>query len=319
MYGRLKNFVPYLLSIFAIVVVVWHLFQNVDQFRKLLQFSFGSLVLQVVLMFLFTIIHGLNNYLFFRGLNVPISQNEGIGLAAINMLANQLPFMGGVIAKGVYLKQRYKLSYTSYFSATMALYNCFLVANGFVGVSVLLYWRLVDRIKIIPWLFAVFAIMTATFLLYWLPFDNHIFPKKIRRQLASLAEGWQLLAKNRTLIIKLMTIQVMLLFIFAWRFLIAFRMLSQEVRISQCLLFAAATIVISLVNITPGGLGIREVIVGGIASLLGFDTGVSVIAVGIDRLVSTLVIFIMGAIYSFILGSNLTSPQISSSDNIHAQ
>ncbi|MEZ4646186.1 MAG: hypothetical protein R3E31_26275 [Chloroflexota bacterium] len=68
---------------------------------------------------------------------------------------------------------------------------------------------------------------------------------------------------------QLMGVQILLLVIFAWRFWIAFHMLSQGVRLSQCLLFAAATIVISLVNITPGGLGIREVIVGGSGVVIG--------------------------------------------------
>ena len=314
---KIKKSIPYILSLIAFVAFIVYVYKNADQYRELLQFSMGSLVLQVGLMILFTICHGLNNHLFFRGLNVPLSYNEGIGLAAINMLANQLPFTGGVIAKGVYLKQRYQLSYTRFFSATLALYNCFVVANGFVGLSILLYWRFVDQIVFTPWLFIVFAGMTATLFMFWVPFDYPFLPAKIRKHLLSLAEGWQVLAKNGVLVGQLMGVQILLLVIFAWRFWIAFHMLSQEVRLSQCLLFAAATIVISLVNITPGGLGIREVIVGGVASLLGFDTAVSVIAVGIDRLISTLVIIVMGAVYSFILSSNLTAAKSIVNDETH--
>ncbi len=303
----IKKSAPYLLSTVILIAFTIYLYRNAEQYQELLHFSFAMLSVQAILMSIFILCHGLNNYLFLRGLNIPISYNEGVGLAAINMLANQLPFTGGVIAKSIYLKQRYQLSYSHFLSATLALYNIFVLTNGVVGLSILLYWRLVDEVAFTPWLFVVFIGMTAAIFMFWLPTDYQFLPDKVRRQLVRLAEGWRILTQNRKLVGQLMSVQVLLLLIFAWRFWIAFHMLSQEINLSQCLLFAAATIVISLVNITPGGLGIREVIVGGLASLLGFDTAVSIVAVGIDRLISTLVIIIMGSIYTVVLSSRLTA------------
>lgn len=92
----------------------------------------------------------------------------------------------------------------------------------------------------------------------------------------------------------------------AIRYWLAFQMVSQNITIGDAILFSSATILTQLVSIAPGGLGVREAIVGIIATTLGFDTTVSVIAVGIDRLISTIPILILGGLSAVILGKQIT-------------
>jgi len=250
------------------------------------------------------------NYTFYRGFGVFVTFNESIGLAAINTLANQLPFAGGLVAKGVYLKQRHKLAYTYFLSSTAALFVLFVAVNGIVGVVVITYWAFVNNINVPIFLLLGFLGMAATLVILWFPFDKGILLDKgvLRgkwgKRLAQLMEGWQVLGQNQRLVQKLIVLQLLMVLIFAGRFWVAFHMLSQDVTIAQCILFAAASILTQLVSITPGALGIRELIVAGVASILGFDIGVSIVAVGIDRLVATSVIIVMGSIYTYVLSKN---------------
>lgn len=92
----------------------------------------------------------------------------------------------------------------------------------------------------------------------------------------------------------------------AIRYWFAFRMLSQNVKISDAILFSSISVLTQLVSIAPGGLGVTETIVGGIAFLLGFELGVSIVAVGIDRLISTSVILVVGGASTIILGKQLS-------------
>lgn len=71
---------------------------------------------------------------------------------------------------------------------------------------------------------------------------------------------------------------------------------------------SAATILTRPVSIAPGGLGIREGIGVGVASVMGFDPGISVVAVGIDRLIATLVIIVVGTVYTYILSRKVARP-----------
>ena len=50
-------------------------------------------------------------------------------------------------------------------------------------------------------------------------------------------------------------------------------------------MFASAALLSLLVSFAPGGLGVTEALVVAIASTLGFDIGVSVVALGLVRLV----------------------------------
>jgi hypothetical protein len=47
---------------------------------------------------------------------------------------------------------------------------------------------------------------------------------------------------------------------------------------------------------------VREGIVAIVASVYGIEMGVSVLAVGIDRLVATSVILVLGTVFTYILG-----------------
>ena len=154
-----------------------------------------------------------------------------------------------------------------------------------------------------------FALMTAVLAALWLPLRPGWIPARWRRRATQLAEGWGILGQNGRLVQQLTGLQIMMTALFAARFWLAFHMLSQPVSYADCLLFAAATVLSRLVSLAPGGLGVREGIVGGMAAILGFDVGASVVAVGLERLVSTLVVIIVGVIYSYLLSRAAVASQ----------
>lgn len=306
-FSKWKSYLPYTLSVVALIVFIAYLYRNADRYQQLLDLSAGSLLLLLGLAVAFTPVNGLINYLFYRGLGVPLTYNEGIGLAAVNTLANQLPFTGGMIAKGVYLKQRHKMTYTRFLSATLALFVCFVAANGALGVAVLAYMRLVDG-TIAPMLLILgFSAMAASVSLLWLRIDVSFVPGKWGQRLTQLMDGWQLLSQNRRLVLELVSLQLLMTLLFAGRLWITFHALSQGVTLTQCILFSSAAILTRLVSIAPGGLGIREAIVASVASALGFDAGASLAAVIIDRLVETAVVITLGVVYTYSLSKKVAS------------
>jgi uncharacterized membrane protein YbhN (UPF0104 family) len=289
-----------------LVVFAVYLFRNFERFQRLLSLSLGVLLSLVVLNLIFAVVQGGINYFFYRALDVYLDINESIGLAAVNTLANQLPFAGGLMAKGVYLKQRHQLGYTHFLSATMALYVCFVAVNGATALAVLGYWALVGGPRAPLVLVLGFSGMLASLVSLWLPVGALALPGKVGKRFTQLAEGWQVLRQNVHLVGTMAACQVFLTVLFAGRFWIAFRALSQDVTYTQCLLFSSATVLTRLVNIAPGGLGVREGIVAGMATLLGFEPGVSAVAVGLDRLIATSVIVVLGTIYTYVLSAKAT-------------
>jgi uncharacterized membrane protein YbhN (UPF0104 family) len=304
-----KKNLPCILLVAALLVFSAYLARNARRYRDLLNLSAGSLLSLLGLVLCFAASNGLINFLFFRMFDVYMTLNESIGLAAVNTLANQLPFAGGLVAKAAYLKQRHSLAYTHFLSATTALYVCFVATNGVIGIAVLGSWWLTDLAEIPLPLVLGFLGMTLSFVALWLPVDAVSFAGGWGRHLERLTEGWAALGQHLPLAGILIILQTATTLIFASRLWIVFHVLSQDVTYAQCLLFSAATILTRLVSIAPGGLGVREGIVAGVASLLGFEAGVSAVAVGLDRIIATSVILVLGTVYTYVLSSKVADTE----------
>jgi uncharacterized membrane protein YbhN (UPF0104 family) len=307
-----RPYFTYIFSGAALLGLMIYLHFNADRYRQLLDIAPLFLLSLATLVLFFTLANGLINYLLYRGLGVSLTFSEGIALAAVNTLANLLPFAGGMIAKGLYLKRKHNLSYSSYFSATLALYICFISTNGMIGIAGLSLLAHESR-KVPPTLLITgFAAMTLSLLIIWLPFSFKSVPGKLGHRLEQLLCGWRVLSKQKAMISKVIAVQVLLTVLFAARFWIAFHLVSQTVKFTYCIIFSAATILTRLVSIAPGAFGIREAIVAAVASAFGIGFGVSVVAVTIDRLVATLVVLVLGTVYTYILGKKGLAPAMTS-------
>jgi uncharacterized protein (TIRG00374 family) len=204
------------------------------------------------------------------------------------------------------MKHKYNLSYAKYTSSTIALFFCYLAINGLIGIVVLVSWITVTKTTVPAGLLTPFTIMMACILVFWLPVEKIRMPEKIRQLMNQAIDGWTTIGRNPDLLLKLTSLQIVLIVLLSLRYWIAFRMLSQDVTMGQTLLFASASILTQLISIAPGGLGVREAIVASVATILGFDAGVSVVAIGLDRLVITIMIVLTGWVSTIILGKQIS-------------
>lgn len=312
---RLRLILLTLFTLGLVFAFFYYLYVNADEYFQLIHISPLAVLFLLILSIIFPTINGQINALLFRGVGVQqFPYRDSFHLAAVSSLANQLPISGGIASKAFYLKYKYNLSYTKFASATLALFICFVAVNGVIGTTILLYWIIIQKIDVSLLLLGGFVVMSAFLLLLWMPIDRINVPGSIYKWLHKAIEGWLLISENSLLIIKLVGLQTCLMILLAIRYWIAFRMLSQNVTLGVVVLFATASVMTQLASFAPGGLGAREAIVGAVASALGFDFGVSIVAVGFDRLVSTVVIFLVGSASTFILGKQLSDDSMRSSD-----
>lgn len=286
----------------------YYVYINADKYRALLRLSIPDVTSLFILSLLFPVLGGISNAHLFRSMGADISYQDGIFLAAASTLANQLPISGGIVSKGVYLKRKHDISYAKFFSATAALFFCYLSVNGLIGISILLYRAAFQNFPIPPVLLIGFSLMAACLSVFLLPVQRIKIPEKIRAIIYQSIEGWTLLNKKTALLFQLIVMQMTMMALLAARYWLAFRMLSQSITFEQAMLFSTASLLTQLVSIAPGGLGVREAIVGTVASALGFETGASIVAVGLDRLISTLGILLAGGIGIVVLGKKISEP-----------
>jgi uncharacterized membrane protein YbhN (UPF0104 family) len=298
-----------LLTIFSLGLISFFvaiIFLNKEKYLDLLDISTQAVVALLLISALFPLINGAINLTMLKSLGASLSLWDGSMLAAASSLTNLLPVAGGLISKGVYLKLRYKISYSKFFGAILASFVCFIAVNGMIGFAILVFWALIENQRSSPILLVVFLLMSASLFTFWLPFQALPLPAAVKNRLEQVMDGWTFLSRTRATLVQIIVMQTSLMLFTALRYWIAFRMLSQVVSFSQCILFAAVSVLEQIVNIAPGGLGIREAIFAAIASALHFDVGISIVAVELDRLVSTFVIILLGSISSVILAKHMS-------------
>ncbi len=305
-----------LLGIGILLAFAYYLYANADHYIRLIRLSSPALLTMFLLNLLFPIMNGMQNTYLYRVLGNPnFSHRDGILIAATSTMANQLPIPGGIVSKGLYLKHKYDLSYTLFLGSTVALFAGFLAEDGLIGILTLAYLAIFQKTSVSALLWIGFGLMTACVVVLLFPVDRIALPKGLHARLKSAMDGWMVLSRNPIMLLQLLALQLVSVVLLAFRYQLAFGMLSQHVNLAQVLLMSNASILTQLVSVAPGGLGVREAIVGSVASVLGFDTAVSVAAVGLDRLVATLVILAAGGISTVILGRQITAPRIEPSDN----
>ena len=249
--------------------------------------------------FLLITVRGLANYLLFRSLAERASLLVWIALAAASSLVNYLPIPAGLIAKGFFLKRVHNLSYVRFAQGQAVIFVLFMLANGVVGLCTVLLWLgRTDAMAVV----AAFALMIASTLPLLAP-ESAWGP--LRHLIARM--GGPLLRNSRASWPAIGLCQVAALFLLAGKLQLAFSFGPETPSYGACLVFSAMTIATRFISITPGALGVREFLIGGVAYVLDFDVADAVIASSIDRLIELIILAPLGGLSSWRLTRELAA------------
>lgn len=296
----------WLVSLLAISGFSYYIYLNLDKYLDLVQISATGVFAIFSIALTFPLLNGAQNTILYRALGAAIPFKDGVLITAAATLANQLPVSGGIVSKGIYLKRQHDFSYTLFASSVVASFLFYITISGFIGLMILLYWLVSGTRESIPTsLLISYLLMASSFFLLFLPFEKLWLPENIRNRIQQAIKGWETLRKTPVLLAQLAGLQVLLMILLAGKYWLAFHMLSQNVTMDQTLLFSTASILTQLVSIAPGGLGVREMIVGAVSGILGFDASAGILAVGLDRLISTATVFLVGWTSIAILGNRM--------------
>lgn len=299
---KIHRIAIYIITILVILTIfACYIISNLSRLQTLFQLSLDSVTFLILFISCSLLIAGRINYHLYGSLGVAITWLEGVSLVVIKNLGNLLPLSGGLFAKGVYLKQRHNLTYQLYFPSSFAISTLFLGIHGVTGLFGLSWLWFIESKSVSFPLWLGFAGMTMVSFLLWMPLEFKFLPASWNQKLIQTKAGWQCLSENPRLTMKLAGLQLLWLLFVSGRFYLVFHIFSQDVQYVHCLLFASVFIIASLITIVPGGLGVRESMVGGLGSVLGFDFGVGAVAVGLDRVFTILVMILIGVVLTQLL------------------
>jgi len=270
----------------------YYVINDIERYKSLLTLDSKLLIYLFALNITLPLFFGIINYLTFNSVGVNLNLEESIHLASFRSMGNQLPLSSGTFTIGYYLKQNYNLPFLIFFSITASIYILNFFTYGIIGFLSALSYQVYFNIQIDPILyFAYFIMMSFIFIIYLVKDLNYV--KKIAF-IDIILSIFQPLLKNKNVLSKIISFQIIIGLIFAIKFWFCFKLVSEDVNILLCLLISTMTSTARLFSITPGNIGVKEGIILSVSKLIGLDIGVTFLAISIDRTIQTLVIFLWG-------------------------
>lgn len=206
---------------------------------------------------------------------------------AANLL-NYLPMQAGLILRARVLKSQRGLSYTRYIALMTTLIALAIGASATVGLLALGPSDLPPHVRGVAG--SVFVVLLVTIaVLFSLPLHRIPFgASRLGKRLKELVEGWrQIKARPRALFVLLVP-ALSTPILLGLRYWICFGAFSRSTGVAESILFAASVLIAAPVNVTPAGLGVRELIGSAIGAAAGLGFTEVLAAVTIDRGVSIL-------------------------------
>lgn len=294
------------LSLFLLTMVVAgayvYISRNLESFIHLSFVEPAAIVIIILLFISNYLAIGLSTDILHRHMGVPLTYYESFALSIITGFYNLItPFKGGMAARAVYLKKRHNFSYTDFVATLAASYIIIFLAASIVGMA--------STYLIYAW-YGVFSwILFGIFAAIFLPLAAIVvFSPRFREpehrwlgKVVRVVNGWHLIKGNPRVIGGITLLSIAQLAVGALMLSLQFRVFGIEVPFVKALFLSATGSLSLLIAITPAGLGISEAVTVFSALTIGITPAESLSAAILGRLVSVVVLFILGPIFSYLL------------------
>ncbi|HEY3494125.1 MAG TPA: lysylphosphatidylglycerol synthase transmembrane domain-containing protein [Polyangiaceae bacterium] len=272
-----------LFGIFCVSFLVRQLLAKREQILQAFDLGWGAVLVLALMMFASHLQRTIEFTFMLRRLDVQEPALDGFWLTGVALLLNYLPFNAGSVVRAMVLRRQHDLPYALYLSALMVG----AVVNGSISALAGLIATAVETggdPKALP-LYVIFGGLSVAGAFAFRP-PKFLIPSGsglVARQLRRLTEGIEVIRGNGSGILVLAAVTVTKVVSNAVRMWICFGAFGLDVSLLDAVLLGSATLVMSLVNLTPGNLGVREMVLGGVSTILGCPPELGMAAASLDR------------------------------------
>lgn len=260
---------------------------------------------------LFQLANGFSLKAFSAHFGIDLDFVEWAGLSVTTSLANLfLPASAGMVTRAAYLRVRFQFPITRFVSIAAASYIVIVFVSVIVtGVLVLLspisfggaFWPLVCILAVL----GCGSLFIMVVPISWR--SNR--QSRIFRHLDSVLDGWERLRNDPGVIMKQMAIVLVNQFSQGAELYIALRALNQPTTFWQAMTITELTSTSTLVRLTPGNIGVVELLAGVFAAIAQASSISVVSAYILIRLVGLMIILATGPVFSYFLTKRLAATE----------
>ncbi len=302
MNNKIRKLLSAATLILLVALAVYYLKNNISDFKQL-TIANPSLILVLIALFLFGyyLISIITKNLLYP-LGVYLKTIEAFQLSVVTGFYNLItPFRGGMAARAVYLKRKYKFPYTDFLASLSASYVLIFLVASLLGLASAI-WLFLEN-GVMNWiLLSVFAVVFAG--MFGIVLLSPKFKERKSKWLnrfIKVINGWHLIKNNKRVIFLTSIVTLVQILLSTLMLYLQFLTFGIEISFASALFLSAIGSLSLLVAITPGNLGVGEAITVFSALAIGITPAQSLSAALLGRAVSMAVLFVLGPIFSYAL------------------
>ncbi len=295
-----KKILPLAILLVVIALFVYYISKNISSFRNISIVNPSYIIISIIILIISYYVIGIVTKVLLEPFKIRMSNKEAFKLSIVTGFYNLItPFRGGMAVRAVYLKKKHEFPYTEFLATLAAAYILiFLVGSilGMLSIGLIHYTT-----GLFSWqLLIVFGAVFLPLLLVII--FSPRFPEaknKWLNRFVRVINGWHLIKNNKKVIYTTIFRTFVQLILSAISVYYAFRVFGINIDFIKCLFLSAVGNISLLVSITPANLGVSEAIQVFSGLTIGITPAQSLAMAILGRIVSFLVLGILGPIYSY--------------------
>lgn len=279
---KFLKFLKNLIIFSSLIYFVFFISDNFEQFLKLRYFGLINIFVIVILKILSFIFLSNMNLFTLKIINISLTKLESFNITIKNALGNlALPLKLGSGYKFTYLKNKFNFRNSQFIYLWTFISVLSIFPNGIIFISYLLYD---SKIKFTEFLLSIFLVLALMFFLVYIT-KNLTLLKKF----GSIHTFKYFSEFN-------IKVQIYYFFYFLIDSIVIFliiRNIDSKYNFISAITFSFISLIISLLNLTPGNIGIKEGTIIMLNSIHGINFEIVIIVSIIDRILSFITLFVL--------------------------
>lgn len=294
----------------------WYVYSNAESFSQLAEVSWTDGAILISAFLTIMVCNGIFISIVTEAFKIRLHSQEWLSLSFASSFANYfLPFKGGAGMRALYMNRLHGFPITEFVSTLSIMYLMHIVVNGvlaLIGMMLIVANEGPANISLL-----IFFAVISLFGILVMAIDIKIgtdYQKFPMAQFSRLLAAWRKVRQNRLLVFKLWVLMLALSLATVWQCHAAFNAASVSLPWEGVIVYAASKNLAGLVGLTPGSLGIVELMSIYLGSVLGYGTADALVVQGLIRAVAVVVLLLAGPVALIYLRRRLQSASASVSD-----
>lgn len=280
------------ISIMTLFSLGAYLYSQAGNLLKVTNIDFKFILSITALYFLHLIFLGLTHKLPLKKHNIDLSFKDWFGLCSASEFLNLvIPAKGGTALRMIFLKRNYQLSMRSFLSMNFAVIVSAFTFFGFFGAFYIrlnigkpsLVFIMLESIFWAMSISGILLIVASETLSKIFNFQRKINPK--------------FYLKDISLILKTTILYFAIFSLYPLKIFLTFKSIGISINFLDSFEISLAIILISIFQVIPGNIGIKEILTAYLASQYGINFEMALLASLIDRAIMFLFLFPIGTYY----------------------